>query len=325
MDDIKENPYAQIIFKILFTRHEQTREQLIELEEELRTINRFFPDTKITKKIDTLIDAPHKILKKGQLVYRCRLIDKFHEEDFFKSFYVDISNKIREKVPNFGNAKERYEWLKLVEFQHKNNIDEILSDEEMENFLEKYTTKGWWGYDEKNSDAPPIGLASAGRINPNGISYLYASNNEKTAALEVRPILSQYVSVAEITITDKVKLFDFTANYNEKEAEKHFEQSVDWGVLSEYFSQPNYSGESAYLATQYISEYIKNLKDKTGNNIFDGLCFRSSLDSSGLNYVLFDTSENKKYKVDCSSLFQVKDLTGTLERQLPLALVDEQI
>ena len=276
---------------------------------------RFFPNTTITKKIDTLIDAPHKVLEKGQVVYRCRLIDKFHEEDFFKNFYVDLYNKIREKVPHFGKTKGGYEWIKLIEFQHKNNLEEILSDGELENLIQKYTVKGWWGYDENNSDAPPTGVAGAGRINPYGISYLYASNNEKTAALEVRPVISQYISVAEIKITEKVKLFDFTSNYDEKEAEKHFEQSVDWSALSEYFSQPNYSGESAYLATQYISEYIKNLKDKTGNNIFDGLCFRSSLDNYGLNYVLFDTSENKKYKVDCSSLFQVKDLTGTLERQ----------
>ncbi len=67
MDDMNKNPYAHIIFKILFARHEQTKEQLIELEEELRRINRFFPNTTITKKIDTLIDAPHKVLEKGQL------------------------------------------------------------------------------------------------------------------------------------------------------------------------------------------------------------------------------------------------------------------
>lgn len=63
------------------------------------------------------------------------------------------------------------------------------------------------------------------------VDILYASNNEKTAALEVRPVISQYISVAEIKITEKVKLFDFTSNYDEKEAEKHFEQSVDWSAL----------------------------------------------------------------------------------------------
>lgn len=323
MDNIEENPLAYILSKLVIARYEQTKEQLIELEDELRTVNRFFPDTIITRKIDTLIDAPHKVLKKGQIVYRCRLIDKFHEQDFLKGCYDDLINKIREKIPNFGNTLGMYEHFKLIEYQQKNNMKNLFSEKELESFVKKYSVKGWWGYDEDNSDAPPIGVTSAGRINPKGISYLYASNSEKTSALEVRPVITQYVSIAEIEITENIKLFDFTANYNDKEAEKHFEQSVDWSALSEYFSQPNYSGESAYLATQYISEYIKNLKDKIGNNIFDGLCFRSSLDSKGLNYVLFDTSENKKYKVNCSSLFQVKDLTGTLERYLPLALEGE--
>lgn len=320
MNNIEKKPFADIVSKLLFARYEQTKEKLIELENELRTVNRFFPDTIITRKIDTLIDAPHKVLKKGQIVYRCRLIDKFHEQDFFKGCYDDLLNKIREKIPNFGNKLGMYEYFKLMEYQQKNNMDNLFSDEELESFINKYSVKGWWGFDEKNSDAPPAGVTSAGRINPRGISYLYASNSKKTAALEVRPVITQYVSVAEIEITENVKLFDFTANYDDKEAEKHFEQSVDWSALSEYFSQPNYSGESAYLATQYISEYIKNLKGRTGNNVFDGLCFRSSLDCKGVNYVLFDTSENKKYKVNCSSLFQVKDLTGTLERYLPLAL-----
>lgn len=188
----------------------------------------------------------------------------------------------------------------------------------MEWLYQKYNRKSWWGYDEKDSDAPPKGIAGTGRINPSGISYMYAADNEQTAALEVRPVISQYVSIAEVEMKSDIKLFDFTSNYEFEEAQKNFDQSVDISVLGEYISQPNYSGETAYLATQYISEYIKHLKDESGNSIFDGLCFKSSLDKKGMNYVLFDVGENKKYSMKCSSIYQVIDLLGNLQLQLPL-------
>ena len=54
--------------------------------------------------------------------------------------------------------------------------------------LRKVLQNIFWGYDEKGSDAPPKGTASPGRINPDGISYLYAANDIQTAVLEVRPI-----------------------------------------------------------------------------------------------------------------------------------------
>ena len=60
------------------------------------------------------------------------------------------------------------------------------------------------------------------------------------------------------------------------------------------------------------------MKDDNGNYYFDGLCFRSSLNQAGLNYVLFDTSKNRKYKVCNSKLCRITDLNGTLEQWLPI-------
>lgn len=137
--------------------------------------------------------------------------------------------------------------------------------------------------------------------------------------LEVRPTISQYVSIAEIEIKKSVRLFDLS-KYDEKyDTQDNIDRKVDWKVFSDYFSQPNYSGELAYLATQYISEYIKNIKDQSGNYKFDGICFKSSLNPDGINYVLFDTSpKGRKYKVNCSGVYQVLDLWGNLQQQLPL-------
>ena len=61
------------------------------------------------------------------------------------------------------------------------------------------------------------------------------------------------------------------------------------------------------------------LRRATEKKLFDGLCFKSSLDNEGLNYVLFDISETKKYKINNSSIYQMMDLTGKLQQQLPLS------
>lgn len=323
MEEWFDNPNLLIIFKLLFAREKQTRDELKKLENELRTENRFFPQNRIIDTIQKLTDAPHKKLNKGSVIYRARTIDKYREEQFFEELFNDIYVLLKEAVPDFDENAGDFEWIKLANYQRKNGEKSLLSDEHMERLYSKYGKKAWWGYCEKESDAPPKGKASDGRINPKGISYLYAADNIQTAALEVRPVVSQYVSVAEIEINRDVQLFDFTVNYEFEDAQKHFNQSVDWTVLGEYFSQPNYSGETAYLATQYISEYIKHLKDEMGRNIFDGLCFKSSLDQKGLNYVLFDISDAKKYTIKNSSVYQVMDLLGNLQIQLPLACTND--
>lgn len=320
MDQRIDDLCMKIILKLLCEREKQTKDELKKLEDELRTENRFFPQNRIIEIIDKLADAPHKKLNKESIIYRARTIDKYHEEKFFNDFINDVYVMIKEVLPEFNEKASNYEWLKVYEYQYRNGKKTILSNEQMNCLYNKYSKKAWWGYCEKESDAPPIEKASDGRINPKGISYLYASDNIYTAALEVRPVVSQYVSIAEIEVIKDIKLFDFTVNYEFQDAQKYFEQSVDWTVLGEYFSQPNYSGEAAYLATQYISEYIKHLKDEEGKNVFDGLCFKSSLDQNGLNYVLFDVSDNKKYAIKNSSVYQVIDLLGNLQLQLPLIL-----
>ena len=39
-------------------------------------------------------------------------------------------------------------------------------------FIDSHSNVSFWGYDEEESDAPPIGSASPGRINPDGTNYV---------------------------------------------------------------------------------------------------------------------------------------------------------
>ena len=89
-------------------------------------------------------------------------------------------------VPTFDVNGGDEEWIKFCLYV-KNHPEALPPwQERHEQLLEKYSKISFWGYDEKGSDAPPKGTASPGRINPDGISYLYAANDIQTAVLEVR-------------------------------------------------------------------------------------------------------------------------------------------
>lgn len=311
----EDNVWWYALFILISSSENETRRQLLELENELREKNRFFPKGKIIEGIDSISETVCKKVEAGTLIYRCRTIDKYHENDYFKELDAEIETYFKSIYPAF--SIENYEDSYLNMLLRISAEGKDLDFSGLESKLARFKERGWWGYDEKDSDAPPHQAAKAGRINPAGISYLYTSDSMKTAALEVRPVRSQIISVVEIEITEDIKLFDLAINHNQEKKEVPMSK-INWSALGEYFSQPNYSGDEAYLATQYISEYIKSKKDSEGKHMFDGICFESSLNPDGLNYVLFDTSKKRKYKLNCSSLYRVVDIEGNLNQLLPL-------
>lgn len=134
--------------------------------------------------------------------------------------------------------------------------------------------------------APPAELATAGRANPRGISYLYCAIDEPTCIAEIRPWKGATVTVAHVIPKKKLKLvglfsdpispFDFESPYEILEIDK---------ILSSFIQElstpvdPNKS-EIEYLPTQYITELIKTKG-------FDGILFDSAM-GPGNNVVIFD-------------------------------------
>ena len=180
----------------------------------------------------------------------------------------------------------------------KNDSQSIM--EEIELIFEK--EKKFWGYDAEQSDAPPKDKTSGGRANPKNISYLYIAEDLKTAMMEVRPNLTQEVSVATIKILKTLRLFDFCYVDPEEKAGK----SLDLSIISTAFSTPNFGNENDYYATQYLCEFIKELG-------FDGIRFYSSLNPPGKNIVLFNTKRNpttksKDYEIVESKVYSITKL-----------------
>lgn len=135
-------------------------------------------------------------------------------------------------------------------------------------------------------------LATPGRANPRGISYLYLCSDDQTPFYEVRPYYLDRVDIGEFLILeDNLKIVDFTEKVNlfkvfYDEGEDVFKQKVKRRVLFDAFSSDlskplrSFDSEIEYIPTQYICEYFKD-------SGADGIMFQSSVRESGKNLVLF--------------------------------------
>ena len=324
-ENISDNEYILMIAYLLLRQQQGTVEMLQKLEEELRLSNRFFPDSKMADTINLLAETSTHLLKKGTLLYRCRLIGKDDEANIFKTFLDEFALLIKDFVPNFDVTGGLEEQVKFSIYFERHPEEIPRWETACKQFIDSHSKVKFWGYNEEKSDVPPIGTASPGRINPDGIRYLYTANDIRTAILEVRPVPTQYVSVAQVEILEDISIYSFAKSLEVDNEGKNWISFIDYDEVSRYFSTPNYGGKSYYLATQYISEYIKHMRNPDGQAMFGGLCFRSSLNPDGTNYVLFDVSDDtKKYRICNSSLCQVKDLLGNFEYILPMSIPESE-
>jgi RES domain-containing protein len=145
---------------------------------------------------------------------------------------------------------------------------------------------------DEDLKAPRKGEASAGRLNPKGIPYLYVSESIETIVAEVQPWIGAEITIAECKARRDLKVVDFTPSDVELSAPNNYRR-----VISEEFSKPVRpdSKELSYLPTQFIAEYfrIKGL---------DGLKYESAVHMGGKNIALFDVEAmdvrlSKKVKV----------------------------
>lgn len=293
------------------------QKKLMEFERELCNNNRFFPRTGILSWVDAIAPIVLRTLDPGSMLFRGRIITKADEDEFLAPVYHALGVYIEDDEGDLGHTRfaEAYVQQEIERLESGGGARDFASFEER---IKAFRAKGWWGYSKKDSDAAPSDATGNGRINPKGISYLYASNRRETAALEARPHISQLVSIAEVMTTDQIVLFDLTRDVFADGESPNEEIKMFRKLLAHYFSRPNYSGDQAYLVTQYISEYVKGRIGETTGLHFDGICFSSSLDRAGINYVIFDTTEHPKYEIVSSSLEKVVDMQGALETYLPM-------
>lgn len=161
--------------------------------------------------------------------------------------------------------------------------------------------------------APPPPLATAGRLNRQGVSVLYLASDPKTAIAEIRPHPGHYVSVGSFSANRQLKIANFAHSIkgfsaNEFRLKSYslihaFDVMMSTPVIPE--------AKKSYLLTQLLAEVLRAKG-------FDGVQYKSSI-SEGENICVFhpnkfDYIEGSGIvsKID-NVLYSMSDVAFTIE------------
>lgn len=175
------------------------------------------------------------------------------------------------------------------------DLDNIISSkDQFEEWLNDDKNR-FQGYDKKESNAPPSKYATEGRLNGQGISFLYTCGDVETVIYELRPTRKERVSVAKFIANSNLVFADLTVKKADRISVPLLSDLL-WLIARE-FSEPHYAGHN-YSFTQYLAGHLMNLD-------FDGVIFKSSLNPNGENFVFFNPED---CRVTNSRLYKVTDI-----------------
>jgi len=182
--------------------------------------------------------------------------------------------------------------------------------------IDEYPEIVYFPFVDKDISAPPPLMASAGRLNRKGVSFLYLSNSIKTAISEIKPHPGQIVSLATFKSKKELLLIDLTTSKFEDFwlSDKDINMFIFLKNLNNLFSIPIAPNEnsSTYSVTQFFSNVFRLMN-------FDGAIYKSSVEE-GDNFLFFN-ADNFEYiesssecKKICSLEYKFNDVNFELEK-----------
>ena len=220
---------------------------------------------------------------------------------------VDYSADIKNKVGSWERLKadvqrQRRFLADYDEFESYTS-NYLKAEAELKNgdklFRARILPKDIIKYKRSEMGCPPPELATAGRANPAGISYLYLCEDEPTTYYEVRATYLDRLSIGTFRIVRDLKIVDFSTKvslyyaYSNGGVTSAIVAKLILDEISRDMSRPmrRFDSEQEYIPTQMICEYCKLIVDA------DGVSFKSSVYDAGRNYVLFDKDNAKCTRV----------------------------
>ena len=173
-----------------------------DFEDEIKYKNRFSPDAKFIELFSKLAQKADYKLNKDTVLFRARKID----EKELHPIVIDFINKVKEYFNDYNTQKS---------LENCNDIWDYIINLPIDEWDDKFAPISSsneivkWGFQENDSDAPPNEKCVPGRANPQGIRYLYTSDDITTAISETQPTIGQIISVAKIQTKIEMKIFDF--------------------------------------------------------------------------------------------------------------------
>lgn len=134
--------------------------------------------------------------------------------------------------------------------------------------------------------APPPSIASAGRANRTGVSFLYCATNEQTAIAEIRPHPGDRVSVGGFQLKREMKAYDLSQSHllHYFATDELLDTYVVLNTLRILMNKTITPAErSQYSITQLIADCIRQLG-------YDAVMFASTV-GTGTNTVVFNSAD----------------------------------
>jgi len=138
---------------------------------------------------------------------------------------------------------------------------------------------------------PPKEKASAGRVNPMGIPYLYLCEKKETTYYEIRSVYLDRICVGKFSVERDLRIVDFSKSVDIFKDDydiliEMVKRKILFKEISADLSKPlrRFDTEIEYVPTQLICEYCKI-------NGADGVRSNSSLHKEGVNIVLFNEAD----------------------------------
>jgi hypothetical protein len=144
---------------------------------------------------------------------------------------------------------------------------------------------------------PPVGVASAGRMNPAGISYLYLAYQKETAEKEVlewskRWFIAKYRTRVDIPIIDFSVATSIPSIFEPELYESRHNRYFLHEFIKDLIAPVSKDGKEHvdYVPTQIVSEYFRyKFKDERSNGVM-GLKYPSVKDDAGTNIAIFSSN-----------------------------------
>ncbi len=159
---------------------------------------------------------------------------------------------------------------------------------------------------------PPVGEASAGRMNPAGISYLYLAYDKETAEKEVlewsgRWFTAKYQAKVEIPIIDFSILPGIPSIFEPELYESRHNSYFLHAFIKDLTAPVSKDGKEHvdYVPTQIVSEYFRYKFKSEGGKGVQAIKYPSVKDHGGVNLAVF--SSNNKELEDVFELLKIKE------------------
>ena len=269
---------AEIVVKLLEERHSDWDNDATGIEADFARESHYLPKQQI---INNPLQEKWSLFEE-QLQTESRFINSAFQQTLnsvFKDIHEFKTREGKSVIENIGPKTSTETLFRARVFQNFEKLTEGLS------------------YPAREVGPPPIGKASAGRMNATGISVFYGAFAQSTAIAEVRPPVGSDVVVAAFEIVRPLRVLNLSAlrqiiirnSYFDPNCRPLKERVAFLDLLSNKMTRPVMPERehTDYLVTQVIADYL------AVEHKLDGILYPSVQVASGLasadrtNIVLF--------------------------------------